>query len=124
MWWSRLIGWFVGGGGKGLAAEIRQAHKDRLDAKNDAARLAAEERMNLVASRVEAQTRGAGSFSAKIMRAGFALPFLLYNGKLVIWDKMLGLGATDPLSPYLENVAWTIIAFYFLDNTIRFVRRG
>lgn len=122
MIWAKLIAWITGGGVKGLASELRQAHKDRLDAANDADRVAADERMNLVMSRVEAQTRGAGSAWAKIMRAAFALPFVIYIAKLVVWDKVLGWGTTDPLSPYLEGISWTIITFYFLDNTVRLIR--
>lgn len=120
--WGKLAKWFIGGGAKGIASEIRQAHADRLKADTDKEKLAADERMHQVAMRVEAQTRGSGAFSAKFVRACFAAPFIIYNAKLVLWDKVLGLGATDGLSPYLENVAWTVITFYFLDNTIRMAR--
>lgn len=123
IWWGKLVSWFVGGGASGLATELRLARKDVLDAKNDRERLKAEERMYRVEARVAAQTSGAGTWSAKSVRAAFAAPYILYNGKLIIWDKMLGLGTTDPLSFYLEGVGWTIIGFYFLDNTLRQIRR-
>lgn len=118
-----ILSWLTGGGLSGLAGEIRQAHKDKLEAANDSERIAAEERMDLALRRVEAQTKGAGSWMAKTMRAGFAIPFILYNAKLIVWDKMLGLGSTDALSPYLETVGWIVIGFYFFDNTLRLARR-
>jgi len=49
-----------------------------------------------------------------IVRALYAVPPALYFGKLYIWDKMLGWGTTDPLSPDMRYVAMTVIAFYFL----------
>ena len=118
-----LLRFFAGGGATGLAAEFRQAAKDRLDAANDKERLQAEERMQRVAEIVEAQTQGAGSWMAKVVRASYAIPFVLYNAKLIVWDKMLGLGATDPLGPYLEKTGWIVVSFYFVDNSIRFLRR-
>lgn len=42
-----------------------------------------------------------------------AVPPLAYLGKLYIWDKMLGWGQTDPLSPFLEAHVNTIIMSLF-----------
>lgn len=118
-----LISFFTGGGFNSIADQFRQAYEAKLAAQNDAERIAADKWIAELEHRVAAQTQGAGTAWAKIMRAAFALPFVIYHGKLIIWDKVLGWGTTDPLSPYLEGIAWTIIAFYFLDNTIRMIRR-
>ncbi len=53
-----------------------------------------------------------------IVRAMYAVPPAFYFAKIYLWDKVLGLGATDPLSPELHYVAMAIIAFYFV-TTIR-----
>lgn len=118
-----LLSWFTGGGFKGIAEELNEAYQARLNAANDADKISADVRMNLVQARVAAQTQGAGSVWAKIVRACFAAPFIIYVWKLVVWDKVLGYGATDDLSSDLWRVLTIIIAFYFLDNTIRMVRR-
>ena len=120
---SRIVGWFIGGGGSGIASQIRQAYKDRLDADNDEKRIKADQEMDLAARKVEAQTRGAGSWWAKFVRFSFAFPYICYINWLIIHDKMFELGATDPLSPILERILWTIVAFYFLDNTIRLIKK-
>lgn len=96
------------------------AHEARLRADTDEKKLEADKAMHLVSQRVAAQS--ADNIWARIMRALFALPFAIYIGKLVLWDKVLGLGATDNLSPELWNIAWTVIGFYFLDNTLRRIR--
>ena len=119
---TKVFGWVSGGGLNNLASELRQAHADRLAAENDEAKILAEERMDLALRRVEAQTKGAGSWWPKVVRAGFALPFIVYINKLVIWDKVLARGTTDPLSPFLESAFLVVLAFYFLDNTIKLAR--
>lgn len=58
---------------------------------------------------------------APMIRLGFALPFIIYNLKLVLWDKVFGLGATDPLSEHLMTVELACIGFYFLHSI--FARR-
>lgn len=37
----------------------------------------------------------------------------IYLGKLLIWDKVLGLGTTDPLAGWVETTANLIVGFYF-----------
>lgn len=119
-----LIASMVGGGGiKSISADIRKVTEARISAKTDKERLAAEERMNGLMHIVESQTRGAGATPAKIMRMMFALPVVLINAKLFVWDKLLGWGTTDQLSPYMHYVCYTVIGFYFLDNSIRMMKR-
>lgn len=120
---ASLISWFVGGGASGLAGELRKAYAARLEAATDEAKIAADERMAQLERQVEAQTRGAGSWWAKFVRFGFAFPYIAYLNWLIIHDKIMGAGATDPLSPMLERILMIIVAFYFLDNTIRLIRR-
>ncbi|WP_347265410.1 hypothetical protein [Nitrobacter sp.] len=37
----------------------------------------------------------------------------VYVGKLLIYDKVLGLGITDPLGGWIETTANLIVGFYF-----------
>mgnify|MGYP001612041817 FL=1 len=59
----------------------------------------------------------------KIM--GYAVA--IYVGKLLIWDKVLGLGATDPLVGWIEITANLIVASYFakrgFENIARIIKR-
>ncbi len=51
----------------------------------------------------------------------------LYFAKLLIWDKVLELGSTDPLGGWVETTANLIVAFYFgkrtFENVARIIRR-
>ncbi len=49
------------------------------------------------------------------------------SGKLLIWDKVLGLGATDPLAGFAAVTANLVVSFYFakrgFENVARIIRR-
>ena len=49
-----------------------------------------------------------------MVRPLFAFPFIIYDAKLVIWDKVLALGTTDPLSSDLLKIEMIIIGAYFI----------
>ena len=57
----------------------------------------------------------------------FAYVTLVYYAKLLIWDKVLGLGTTDPLTGWALVSANLIIGFYFLkrgfENVARILKR-
>lgn len=51
----------------------------------------------------------------------------VYLGKLLIWDKVLGLGSTDPLVGWVEITSNLIVSFYFakrgFENVARILKR-
>jgi hypothetical protein len=108
----------------GVAAEIAKYKAAALNATTDQASIAAQERVKALEARRDVMVAESGSRINLFIRAGFALPFVIYNAKLVIWDKVLALGSTDPLSPELYNVQLATIGFYFLHSIVaRVVRR-
>lgn len=50
-----------------------------------------------------------------------------YFAKLLVWDKVLGLGTTDPLAGFAATTANLIVAFYFakrgFENIARIIKR-
>ena len=50
-----------------------------------------------------------------------------YFGKLLIWDKVLGWGTTDPLAGFASVTANLVVSFYFakrgFENVARIIRR-
>lgn len=48
-----------------------------------------------------------------IVRWGFAFPFMLFNFKIIIWDRMLHWGITEPLSADLIQLEMIIVTAYF-----------
>ena len=101
-------------GGKIADAKVAQAN-----AITDQERIAAEERVKTLEARRDvlvADTANGGL--ASWIRPLFALPFVVYLWKLVIWDKVLSLGVTDPLSQELDDIMMMIIGAYFLGRTV------
>jgi hypothetical protein len=50
-----------------------------------------------------------------------------YFGKLLIWDKVLGLGSTDPLAGFAATTSNLVVGFYFakrgFENIARIIKR-
>jgi hypothetical protein len=104
---SSIVGLFTGG----VAQSLADAYKARNDATTEQERIAAE--VDIARIEERQATRALGGKLTAIVQAAWAAPFIVYNAKLVIWDKVFGLGATDPLSPSLMDTQITIVAFYF-----------
>lgn len=112
-----LMGLFGGG----IPDQLRRAYEAKLAAKNDADRIAAE----VDIARLEARqaSHAIGGRWITMIQIAWALPFVAYNAKLIVWDKMLGWGVTDPLSPELYQLQAVIVGFFFVTTTVRAVVR-
>lgn len=57
----------------------------------------------------------------------FAYITLIYYAKLILWDKVMGLGSTDPLTGWVLWAANLVIGFYFtkrgFENVARIIKR-
>lgn len=113
--------WLLSLLGGGIPEQIRGALNDRLQAQNDAERIAADERLAYLQARQASQMMGGRWIT--MIQIGFALPFVIYNAKLVVWDKVFGLGVTDPLSPALYSLQEVVIGFFFVTTTARLILR-
>src|SRR5690606_13791820 len=102
-----------------IVGKIADARVEMAKAETDKDRTAAEERIRGLEARKAVLVAESGSRLNGFIRAGFALPFVIYNGKLVLWDKVLGLGRTDPLSPELFQIELACIGFYFLHSIVQ-----
>lgn len=69
-------------------------------------------------ARVGALNVIAGSKVLLFLTVGFALPFMVYEAKVVIWDTCLGWGVTPAIRGAVIDWGGTIIACLFGSNTI------
>jgi hypothetical protein len=53
-----------------------------------------------------------GNWMTRSVRPMFALPFIVFCWKVVVWDKVLGLGTTDPLDPRMWGVFMAVVIAY------------
>jgi len=129
MWTSILA--FLGNllGGPFAKAAV-DAYRAKLQSENTAGKTAAD-----LASRelaVEQRERELdvqllqaeqGNWFTRMVRPLWAMPFVIYTWKAVVWDKVLGLGATDALTGFVATLALTIATAYFGGRTIEKVAR-
>lgn len=95
-----------------IAGKIADARIAAVQASTDQEKIKAEERAKALESRRDVMVAEAGSRINAFMRLGFAIPVAVYLAKLFVYDKVLGWGSTDPLSPMLEGIMWTVVGFY------------
>ena len=109
------------------------AYQKRLEAGNTSERIASELAGKEVAlqqreSELQTQLRIAqiGHWYEPEKLMGYAVA--IYFGKLLIWDKVLGLGVTDPLAGWASTTANLIVAAYFgkrgIENVARILKGG
>ena len=98
-----------------IAKEIARVKTVAENGKTDQARIAARERVSTLEAELVARqaNRALGGRMTAWVQFVWAAPFILYNAKLIIWDKMLKLGVTDPLSGDLMDLQLRIVTFYF-----------
>ena len=126
--WLSIIS-FLGGP---VISGLISAYKEKLAAGNVESKIASD----LAATEIAAQTAETQTLTQyriaaighpfepdKIM--GYAVA--VYLCKLLIWDKVLGLGVTDPLLGWSGTVSTTIVGAYFgkraFENVARIIKR-
>lgn len=106
-----------------ISNDIKEAYQSKLKAANDAERIAADERITILEAQ-ESIIRAAQSDPyERWVRIFLAIPVIVYVNKLLIWDKVLKLGVTDPLSTELQQFFWVVVGGFFLDATATRIAR-
>jgi len=131
---SAFLAWLGGLMGGPFAKAAVEMYRSRLASENNseliAANLAAQhQEINRQRDALAAQvvTAEQGHWYTAAVRPLFALPFVVFNLKVVVWDKVLSLGVTDPLSRDMLNLESVIVAGYFgsiaIENATRIFSR-
>jgi hypothetical protein len=118
-----IISWLASGGIAAIGKELRQARLDQLNADNTESRIVADVRVQELEARQSIILAAQSDRFERWVRIAFALPFAVYLNKLLIWDKVLGLGATDPLSPMLTEAMWVVLGGFFVLSTAKVFRK-
>lgn len=127
-WLANLLGGpIVTGLLEGYKAKLASDNTgERIKADIAIQQLALKQRQSELATQVV--TAEQGRWYTALPRPLFALAFIIYVWKVVVWDKVLGLGVTDPLSGDIQTWAGWVLAAYFggrtLEKVARIVKRG
>ena len=110
---------FLGGGiVKDIGEQLNRAYERKLAAKTNNDILEADKEIAYLTAKRDLLMKEQDGWITRLIRPAFALPFIVYNMKIIIWDKVLRLGSTDPLSDNLYQVQMIVIGFYFLTRGI------
>lgn len=106
-----------------VVSGLIEAYKAKLAAGNTSEKIASD----LAASEVSAQQAiiisEQGAWYTACIRPLLAAPFIIFTWKIVVIDKVLGWGRTDPLDPNLWTVFTAIVVAYFGGRSIEKVAR-
>jgi len=113
---------------KAIARELADAYIQKQNAQTEQKRIEADVKISQLEARQRALTEGEPFSLSKIVQALWAAPFIIYTWKLIVWDKVLKYGTTDPLGQFELRIGMIIVGFYFLQVSggylIRRIKRG
>lgn len=123
--WTWIISFITGPIFNKVLGAVTDGYKAKLAAGNTTEKIAAD----LAARQVELDKREAelnasvviaeqGHWITRMIRPLFALPFIFFTWKVVVWDKLLGWGVTDPLDPKMWGVFMLVVGAYFGGRTV------
>ena len=127
---SAVLSWLGSLLGGPFAKAAVDAYRAKLAAENTSEKIAAdlaarelslEQRERELAKEVLVAEQG--RWYTALPRPLFASAFIIYVWKVVVWDKVLGLGTTDALSGEVSQWAVTVLTAYFGGRSLEKVAR-
>ena len=125
-----VLGWLGNLLGGPFARAAVDAYRARLSAENTSEKIAAdlaarelgvEQRERELAT--QAVLAEQGRWYTALPRPLFAGAFIIYVWKVVVWDRVLGLGTTDALSGDVAQWAMIVLTAYFGGRSLEKVAR-
>jgi len=114
-----ILSWITGGGATKIVDRLADAYEAKQKAETSKQKIAADVAIERLNAQLAAQVRGEASWLPKAVRASWAGLFLVYFGKVILWDKMAGRGSTPDLTDNQWWLVFTVMGFYFLRDVAR-----
>ncbi|KAB2875761.1 MAG: hypothetical protein K8H87_02835 [Pseudorhodoplanes sp.] len=122
--------WLAGKLGGQIVGSLVETYKAKLDAANTKDRIAADLAAKEIEAEIEARKQASaiiiaeqGRWYTAIIRPLLALPIIIYFWKVIVWDKVLGLGSTDPLAGMIADWSGLILTAYVGGRSVEKVAR-
>jgi hypothetical protein len=114
-----------------LVNGVIAAYKARLDAQNSQDAHAADLAAQAIAAEIEARKAAdavvlaeQGRWYTALVRPLLALPVIIYLWKVIVWDKVLGLGSTDAIAGDVAQWAGAIVTTYVGGRSLEKIARS
>jgi hypothetical protein len=122
--------WIVSLIGGSVITGLINAYKAKLDASNTRDRIAADLAAREIEAEIEARKQASaviiaeqGRWYTAIIRPLIAAPVIIYLWKVIVWDKVLGLGTTDPITGMIADWTGMIVTAYVGGRSVEKVAR-
>lgn len=121
----KLGAWLLSFVSSGTVGRMLDTSDKRADARTESERLRTEVTKEAIRAEVEAQKAGRdiliaeqGRWYTAIIRPLLALPVIIFFWKVIVWDKVLGWGSTEPLTGAAAEWAGAIVTTYVGGRTV------
>ena len=125
-----MLAWLASLIGGPITNGLIEGYKAKLDAANTHERIAADLAARDIEAEIAARQQASaiiiaeqGRWYTAIIRPLLALPIIIYVWKVIVWDKVLDLGVTEPLTGMVSDWAGTIVTAYVGGRTVEKVAR-
>lgn len=125
-----ILAWVFSGGLSALGQIGLNFYKAKLGAEDTVERqtvIIAQKAFELQAREAELDNKlliaEQGNWVTRWVRPAWTLPFIIFCTKVVVWDKVLGWGTTDPLDPNMWTLMQVIAASYFGGRSLETIAR-
>jgi hypothetical protein len=109
---------------------VIEAYKARLDAQNLQGQAAADLAAKAIAAEIEARKSAdaliiaeQGRWYTAVIRPLLALPVIIFMWKVIVWDKVFGLGTTDALTGDVATWSGAIVTTYVGGRSLEKIAR-
>lgn len=116
--WNFIWGLFTGPVSS-LTKQLADVYLAKQNATTEQARIEADKQIAELSAQRDIILKAQSDPIERFVRIGFALPYIIYLWKLILWDKVFEWGVTDPLSPELSMIWMIILGGYFVDMGIK-----
>jgi hypothetical protein len=115
---GKILSWLSGGAIDAIGKQLIHAYEIKVSAKNDQQRIEADKRIAELSAQQAVLIAEQGNWLTRWIRPAFALPFVIYINKVIVWDMVLGWGSTPPLSSQMAQLLTVIAGAYFLTRPV------
>lgn len=113
---SSILTWLLSFLSGPLLTGLLNAYKAKLAAANTTDKLSVDLAVADLQAQIEARKASVALATNPLMAVlmfFMAFPVAVYINKIILWDKILALGTTDPLTGWIGVVSTTIVGFFF-----------
>lgn len=97
-----------------VAKALVEAKAKQANAQTEQQRIEADVAITQLEARQSVLIAEQANRTTRWIRPAFALPFVIYNLKVVVWDMVLGLGTTNMLSDQFWQLQMIVFGAYFV----------